>query len=77
MEEFRKELQKWFDRVKDLENAFYRIKVLIFPTDDGKFVLPKYDGDPPSPQDGEMWLDYTAGKIRKREGGVSKDLEDA
>ena len=74
MEDLKKELLKIVDRIKAIENAFLRIKVLIFPTDEGKLVVPKYDGDPASPSDGEIWYDYTNNKFRKRVNGVSSDL---
>lgn len=74
MKQLIEEVQKLVDRIKKLEQAILRIKTLIFPTDEGKLVVPKYDGDPASPQDGEIWYDYTGNTFRKRVNGTSSDL---
>jgi hypothetical protein len=51
------------EKVRDLERAFLNIKTLVFPTDEGRLSIPKYDGDPASPADGDIWYDYTALKL--------------
>lgn len=43
----------------------------------GRLVLPKFNGDPPDVQDGELWYDTATDKSMKREAGVSKNMEDA
>lgn len=74
MEEFLLQFQKFIDRVKDLETAFYRIKTIVFPTGEGRLSVPKYAGDPASPQDGDIWYNTTTDKFRGRANGVSVDL---
>lgn len=74
MDEFRKELAKLVQMVKDLQAASYRLVKVVFPNDRGTLRVPKYDGDPASPTDGEIWYDYTNHKFRKHVNGVSSDL---
>ena len=38
-------------------------------------MFPSYAGDKPSPADGDVWYNTVAGKLRKREAGVTTDLD--
>jgi hypothetical protein len=39
------------------------------------FVLDPVSGDPATPANGQVWYNATLGKFRKRQGGVSSDLD--
>jgi hypothetical protein len=58
------------EKVRDLERAFLNIKTLVFPTDEGRLSIPKYDGDPASPADGDIWYDYTSDTYRGKQNGT-------
>lgn len=34
------------------------------PTSQPAFIVPRYDGDPPSPQEGQMWLDLSQKRLK-------------
>lgn len=74
MKEFLEELEKLLGRIKDLETAFLRLKVLVFPTNSGRLSPPKYTTDPASPEDGDIWYNMTTNKFRGRANGTSVDL---
>jgi len=72
MEEILKELTKLVGRIKDLEAAFTRIKVLVFPTGSGKFQVPKYSSDPSDAENGDIWYNTTSHKYKGKENGTIK-----
>ena len=72
MDEILKELQKWVQRVKDLENSFKNIRILSFPVDSGKFQVPKYATDPTDAANGDIWYNTTSNKYKGKENGVIK-----
>lgn len=74
MEEFLREFQKFLTKFRELENAVYRIKNLVFPTGSGRFSPPKYAGDPPTPAEGDLWYNTSTHKFRGRTNSASVDL---
>lgn len=72
MDEILKELQKWIQRVKDLENSFKNIRILSFPADTGKLQVPIYTTDPTDAVDGDIWYNSTSNKYKGKENGVIK-----
>lgn len=40
-----------------------------------KTPVPQYAGDPASPANGDIWYNTSTGKLRKREGGVTSNLD--
>lgn len=41
----------------------------------GVFTVPVIAGDAASPGDGDVWYNSSTGKFRKREGGVTSDMD--
>lgn len=74
MNEFLTELQKLIKRVKDLEQAYLKIKSLVMGTDEGRFAPPKYTTDPASPAEGDIWYNLTTHKHRARINGSTVDM---
>lgn len=74
MNELITQIQRLIERVKDLETALYRIQTIVFPTDRGRLSIPKYETDPTSPVDGDIWYNETTNKFRGRANGSSVDL---
>lgn len=74
MDEFRKELAKLVQAVKDLQAAGLRMLKVGFPDNRGTMRVPKYTTDPASPADGDVWYNMTTNKFRGRANGVSVDL---
>lgn len=70
MDEIKKALQALTIRIKDIENAFYNIKTLVFPLGSGKLRIPRYSSDPSSPEDGDIWYNTTSNTYKGRENGV-------
>lgn len=72
MDRFIQEVLEIKKRLSLLEEATVKLRRIVFPDGKGKFQLPRYAGNPSSPQDGDMWLDTTNNQVKVRVNGVVK-----